>query len=308
MPKPFKVMLVVLAFFMIMSCSLDKTVSVGNTVDIVNFKHPSNVVKYQWSFDTKPPTSRLDPRDFIPSNYHPNVTFIPDTPGKYVIRLAMITSEGSVVNKSFIFTAESQGNYLANVEQKPVKQTTVAPQAQVAPIQDKEKAPEVKKLPPKIIEVPVIKEKIIHKKTTVTQTPNEWQTAPLPGQNPNESQQDPKYTTTTKIELVDENGKSLDKTKKTAPTTTTVSPTPVNKDAKYTLQVSSSVKQTNAYELKDKLRNQGYDAFIETADVNGQLYYRIRIGHFNTFEEAKAYLPTLIYNTEYKDAWIDKIK
>jgi cell division septation protein DedD len=300
-----------MALFMIMGCSVNKTVSVGNTVDIVNFKHPSNVVKFQWSFDTKPPTSRLDPRDFIPSNYHPNVTFIPDVPGKYIVRLAMITSEGSVVNKSFIYMAESQGNYLANVEQQPVKQVAPVPQPQAKPVQEtKVETEPVKKLPPKIIEVPVVKEKVINKKTTVTKIPNEWKTAPIPGQNPNEIQQDPDFTTKTKIELVDDKGQSIDKSKTTTSTpakVVKVSNTEYTGNEKFTLQVSSSPKEANAYELKDKLRKQGYDAFIETATINGVLYYRIRIGRFNTYEEAKNYRQQMINNTEF-EPWIDKLQ
>ncbi len=164
MNKSIKLTLIVLAFFMIIGCSGNQGVLVGDTVDIENYNRPSNIVKYQWSFDTKPPTSRLDPRDFIPSNYHPNVTFIPDVPGRYIVRLTMINNEGSVLHKNFLFTADRQPDYLANIEKKePVTEVKTT------------------RKPPKVIEIPVVTEKVILTKTTVTKTPNEWQEAPKPG-------------------------------------------------------------------------------------------------------------------------------
>lgn len=290
-----KILSIALALFMLIGCSMNNSVSVGSTVDIDNFKHPNNVIKYQWSFDTKPPTSRLDPRDFIPSNYHPNVTFIPDQAGKYTIRLSMITSDGNVINKSFSYTAQSQGNYLSSVEtNKNENRQELADNNQ----QVTENEP-TKKLPPKIVEVPVVKETVIHKKTTVTKIPNQWKTAPLPGQNPDEIKEEPKYTTHTKTEVINENQEVIDRKDdgKTIP----------NIYAKYTLQVASSVKQVNANDLLNRLRKQGYDAFIQSAVVNGDTYYRIRIGHFETYNQAKSYREHLINTTDF-EPWIDKLK
>jgi cell division septation protein DedD len=295
MTKYQKILLITLTLFMLIGCSMNNTVSVGSTVDIDNFKHPSNVIKYQWSFDTKPPTSRLDPRDFIPSNYHPNVTFIPDQAGKYTIRLSMITSDGNVINKSFSYSAQSQGNYLSGVESNR-NENTKTTENNTRPIVKKEP---VKKLAPKIIEVPVIREKVIHKKTTVTKIPNQWKTAPLPGQNPEEIKEEPKYTTQTKTEVINEQGKVIDRKDDGTKTP--------NIYAKYTLQVSSSVKQVNANELKNRLRKEGYDAFIQTAMVNGKTQYRIRIGHFETYNQAKSYKQHLINTTDF-EPWIDKIQ
>ncbi len=293
-----KFLLIITSLLMLIGCSMDNSVAVGSTVDIDNFRHPSNVIKYQWSFDTKPATSRLDPRDFIPSNYHPNVTFIPDQPGKYTIRLSMITSEGNVINKNFHFNADVQGNYLATIDNESQEQKKTNTQQRTVQQQTKEEP--VKKLPPKVIEVPVIKEQIIHKKTTVTKIPNQWQTAPLPGQNPEEVKKEPKYTTQTKTETINENGKIVDRKDDGQKTP--------NIYAKYTIQIASSSKEVYANDLKNKLRKDGYDAFIQTADVNGITYYRIRIGHFETRDEANKYRATLVRTTPYDDCWVDNIR
>jgi cell division protein FtsN len=278
---------------MIIGCSGNQGVLVGDTVDIENYNRPANIVKYQWSFDTKPPTSRLDPRDFIPSNYHPNVTFIPDVSGRYIVRLTMINNEGSVLHKNFLYTADRQPDYLANIEkEKPVKTVKT-----------------VKTTPraPKIIEIPVVTEKIILTKTTVTKTPNEWQKAPKPGQNPGEIEQEPAYSTESVTEVIEEKKKPIVMKGKEVVSPVTVTTIKVNTNAKYTLQVSSSTVEAYAIELKDKLIAQGYDSFIQKAVVEGLMRYRIRVGHFTTYDEAKAYRLKILNETDF-EPWVDKIK
>ena len=290
MNKSIKLMPIVLAFFMIIGCSGNQGVLVGDTVDIENYNRPSNIVKYQWSFDTKPPTSRLDPRDFIPSNYHPNVTFIPDVPGRYIVRLTMINNEGSVLHKNFLFTADRQPDYLANIEKKePVTEVKTT------------------RKPPQVIEIPVVTEKVILTKTTVTKTPNEWQEAPKPGQNLEEIEQEPAYSTKSVTEVIEEKKKPVVLKAKEVASSPSVSVANVNKNAKYTLQVSSSTVEAYAVELKDKLIAQGYDSFIQKAVVEGIMRYRIRIGHFTTYDGAKAYRLKMLNETDF-EPWVDKIK
>ncbi len=293
MNKSIKLMLAVLAFFMIIGCSGNQGVLVGDTVDIENYNRPSNILKYQWSFDTKPPTSRLDPRDFIPSNYHPNVTFIPDVPGRYIVRLTMINNEGSVLHKNFIYTADRQPNYLANIEEKKpvkmVKTVKITPRA------------------PKIIEIPVVTEKIILTKTTVTKTPNEWLEAPKPGQNFEEIEQEPAYSTESVTKVIEETKEPVVMEGEEVVSSATVATIKVNTNAKYTLQVSSSTVEAYAIELKDKLIAEGYDSFIQKAEVEGLMRYRIRVGYFTSYDEAKAYRLKMLYETDF-EPWIDKIK
>ena len=296
MSKSIKLMLTVLTFFMILGCSANQGVLVGDKVDIENYKRPGNIVKYQWSFDTKPVTSRLDPRDFIPSNYHPNVTFIPDVPGRYIVRLTMINNEGTVIHKNFVYTADAQPNYLTGVEER-----------KSLPKKKVQKAPK-----PKIIEVPVVTEKIVTKKTTVTKKPNEWLTAPKPGQSPEEVEQEPAYTTKSVTEVIEEEKEPVVMTPKVVESSLNSEnkatlKAPVVKGAKYTLQVSSSTVAAYAEEFKNKLIARGFDAFIQKAEVDGVLRYRIRVGHFVSYDEAKAYRQTMIETTEF-EPWVDKIK
>lgn len=289
MNKSKKLMLAVLAFIMIIGCSVNQSVLVGDTVDIEHYKRPSNIVKYQWSFDTKPPTSRLDPRDFIPSNYHPNVTFIPDVPGRYIVRLTMIDHEGTVLHKNFVYTASPQPDYLSKLEDKkeePVKKTVSPPKT-------------------KIIEVPVVTEKIVHKKTTVTKKPNEWLEAPKPGQSTQEIEQEPPYITESTTEIIEETKEPV--VLKAQEVKAPVTPSKVNPDAKYTLQVSSSTVEAYALELKNKLIAQGYDAFIQNTEIDGIMRYRIRVGRFTTYDEAKSYRLEMMNKTDF-EPWIDKIK
>jgi cell division protein FtsN len=300
MSKSMKLMLTVLTFFMILGCSVNQGVLVGDKVDIENYKRPGNIVKYQWSFDTKPVTSRLDPRDFIPSNYHPNVTFIPDVPGRYIVRLTMINNEGTVIHKNFVYTADAQPNYLAGIEDKKVEEKE-KPKKKVTKVQE-----------PKIIEVPVVTEKIVTKKTTVTKTPNEWISAPKPGQSIEEVEQEPAYTTESVTEVIEETKepvvlKSNEVKKSSVPVSKPITEKPVVSNAKYTLQVSSSTVEAYAEEFKDKLLAKGYDAFIQKAEVDGVMRYRIRVGHFATYDEAKTYRQTMLATTEF-EPWVDRLK
>ncbi len=285
MNKSIKFVFMCTAFFMIISCSSKQTVFIGDTVDIENYTRPSNIVKYQWSFDTKPPTSRLDPRDFIPSNYHPNVTFIPDSPGRYIVRLTMINAEGTVVYKNFIYIAEAQPDYLTAIK-KPKKEKTPP-------------------LSPKIVEVPKVVEKIVHKKTTITKTPNEWQEAPKPGENPEGIKKELDYTTKSVTEIIKDDKSTIQSAKIISEPDMPVYKVPEN--AKYTLQVSSSTVEAFAIEFRDKLLLRGYDAFIQTAVIDGVKRYRIRVGHYVSYEKAKIFRQTMLDNTEF-EPWIDRIK
>jgi DedD protein len=57
--------------------------------------------------------------------------------------------------------------------------------------------------------------------------------------------------------------------------TKTVLKEPVNA---FALQVSTVTIRKNAYDLRDKLRKQGYSAYVETRTKNGKTSYRVRIG------------------------------
>ncbi|MFO7841720.1 MAG: SPOR domain-containing protein [Fidelibacterota bacterium] len=296
MNRSIKYFLLCTVFFLIFGCTSKKDVFVGDTVDIEDYKRPANVVRYEWAFDTKPPVSRLDPRDFIPSNYHPNVTFIPDVPGRYTVRLTMIDREGNVTHKNFIFEAEAQPDYLADIEKK--KQA--------------EKETEEKKVekksppPPKIVEVPKVVEKVILKKETITKIPNEWKKAPQPGESLEDIEQEPAYITKSSTEIIEEDGGSTKKVSETSEKTADKKKE-IPSEAKYTLQVSSSTVKSYAEEFRDKLLDRGYDAFIQTAVVEGVKRYRIRVGYYSTYNDAKNARLKMLDKTEF-EPWIDRIR
>jgi len=62
-----------------------------------------------------------------------------------------------------------------------------------------------------------------------------------------------------------------------------------NEKGKYILQVLATPKLKEANELKNRLSESGYNAFIEQVDSNGVMYNRVRIGFFKNSEEAKLF-------------------
>ena len=59
------------------------------------------------------------------------------------------------------------------------------------------------------------------------------------------------------------------------PKTKTALKEPVNA---FALQVSTVTIKDNAYSLRDKLRKEGYAAYVESSTRNGKTSYRVRIG------------------------------
>ncbi len=56
----------------------------------------------------------------------------------------------------------------------------------------------------------------------------------------------------------------------------------------WTVQIKSSSEKKFADNWANRLRAKGYDAFVVDADVKGQTWYRVRVGHFVAREEAEA--------------------
>jgi DedD protein len=46
----------------------------------------------------------------------------------------------------------------------------------------------------------------------------------------------------------------------------------------WVIQVASVATRESAAELERKLKSGGFSAFVEKAEVNGKLYYRVRVG------------------------------
>jgi cell division septation protein DedD len=73
----------------------------------------------------------------------------------------------------------------------------------------------------------------------------------------------------------------------------------------YTVQVASCEDETYARYLLDLYRDRGYDPFVNTFTLEGQLYYRVRIGIAPTLSEANA-LKQEIQDKYSIECWIDQ--
>ena len=74
----------------------------------------------------------------------------------------------------------------------------------------------------------------------------------------------------------------------------------------YTVQVASCEDEAYARHLVDLYSGRGYDPYVETFDYGGQLYYRVRIGLFDTFGEAKGLRDELMDGYSIT-AWVDEV-
>ena len=63
---------------------------------------------------------------------------------------------------------------------------------------------------------------------------------------------------------------------------------------KYTIQVGAFKDKEWAKELRDKLKKEGYSAYLVSAEASsGKNWHRVRIGHFTTKEGAKEFAQNL---------------
>ncbi|MEW6412416.1 MAG: SPOR domain-containing protein [Candidatus Zixiibacteriota bacterium] len=75
----------------------------------------------------------------------------------------------------------------------------------------------------------------------------------------------------------------------------------------YTVQVAGCEDRAYAEYLVEKYTARGYEPFVTTTTVEGQIYYRVRIGAFATLSEARA-LKIQLEDRYSVDAWIDYIQ
>ena len=74
----------------------------------------------------------------------------------------------------------------------------------------------------------------------------------------------------------------------------------------YTVQVAGCEDRAYAEYLVGLYQRRGYEPFVTQATVDGQLYYRVRVGNFDTFEAARA-LRKEITGRFSVDGWVDRI-
>ncbi|RMG95690.1 MAG: SPOR domain-containing protein [Deltaproteobacteria bacterium] len=63
---------------------------------------------------------------------------------------------------------------------------------------------------------------------------------------------------------------------------------PATAERKFTLQMKAFARKAEAEAFADKLRRRGHDVRIETKEVRGRIWHRVRLGSFDSWDEALA--------------------
>ena len=100
----------------------------------------------------------------------------------------------------------------------------------------------------------------------------------------------------------DPGGKTLLGPAKTIPTAH--SSGSANLAKKWSVQISAAPAKDTADHLVQQLIAKGYDGYMVRAEVKGQTYYRVRVGHFAAREEAEAMRQSLARQAGYRDAYL----
>lgn len=120
----------------------------------------------------------------------------------------------------------------------------------------------------------------------------------------------------------DEAARAMDSLSQKPPTTDTTAPVtpkpaiaeePVEQEsaepeypqeAGFVVQVGSYLDHDLATSMVDRYKNRGYDAFLVPSAINGQEFYRLRIGVFDSYAEARQIGEQLAdrYSATY---WVD---
>jgi DedD protein len=65
------------------------------------------------------------------------------------------------------------------------------------------------------------------------------------------------------------------------------------REANWTVQVNAYPNERDAEALAKKLKDKGYDAYVASTNVKGRAWYRVRVGHLETREQAQDLQETL---------------
>jgi len=78
----------------------------------------------------------------------------------------------------------------------------------------------------------------------------------------------------------------------------------VNLGKRWSVQISAAPAKDTADHLVQQLIAKGYDGYVVPAEVKGQTYYRVRVGHFAEREEAESMRQSLTRQEGYRDAYL----
>ncbi|MCB0220042.1 MAG: SPOR domain-containing protein, partial [Chrysiogenetes bacterium] len=74
----------------------------------------------------------------------------------------------------------------------------------------------------------------------------------------------------------------------------------------FTVQVGSFTRSSDAERLASKLGSQGYPAYVARGVVNGTTYYRVRVGKYQTRDEASR-MASKVKRAEAMDAFATRV-
>jgi hypothetical protein len=77
-----------------------------------------------------------------------------------------------------------------------------------------------------------------------------------------------------------------------------------NLSKKWSVQISAAPAKDIADHLVQQLIAKGYDGYMVRAELKGQTYYRVRVGHFAEREEAESMRQSLARQEGYRDAYL----
>ena len=73
---------------------------------------------------------------------------------------------------------------------------------------------------------------------------------------------------------------------------------------KWSVQISAAPAQEIADTLMQRLKADGYVGYVVPAEVNGESYFRVRVGPFDKREEAESARQSLAQQASYRDAYL----
>lgn len=73
---------------------------------------------------------------------------------------------------------------------------------------------------------------------------------------------------------------------------------------KWSVQISAAPAKDFAEALAERLTTAGYESYVLQAEVNGQTYFRVRVGHVADHEEAESLRQSLNREQGYRDAFL----
>ncbi len=80
----------------------------------------------------------------------------------------------------------------------------------------------------------------------------------------------------------------------------------VDWNKKWSVQISAAPTEDIADTLVQRLKASGYDGYVVRAEVKGQTYYRVRVGHFDTPEDAESVRQSLMHEEGYRGAYLTR--